>query len=315
LLLTDRDSKYDRHWFENWEELPDDMVEFGERFRLLHFVDGDSSGRVRTIDLPVFDEPVRSVVSIGGDQFLVFYRRDSTCASNARHHDARARVIDATGAVLSEFVSGSPLLAQAAPGGPIWLGYEGSDERIFSRYEWLEDANVRCVDSSGLVLFDLNEVVVSQTGIPKVSFVQGLNVVSDREVWISYTTIDRKWPTYFFGLLGHILDGDLVGLWPWTRVSYKAPIFDEGREFAIIDNHLLVKGIEHWHPDGSRESPNRDDDRLYLVSLTTPRSLEIFPIDEHGDWIGPFRTEGRGSKLFLTTEHALFMIDAAALLP
>jgi hypothetical protein len=39
----------------------------------------------------------------------------------------------------------------------------------------------------------------------------------------------------------------------------------------------------------------------------------VLPVDERGEWIARFRTEGRGSQLYLETELSLFVIDVASL--
>ena len=147
-----------------------------------------------------------------------------------------------------------------------------------------------------------------------VDFIYGINIVSEHEVWVAYQSIERYSFEGYAGWLVRIVDRAVVSVWPWTIVSEKAPLLFP-KPFAVADGRMLLKGMgdpdETWGPP--RCSPHRDDDRLYAVSLTTQRTLEVLPVYERGEWIGPFRTEGRDSRLYLETERSLFVIDAATL--
>jgi hypothetical protein len=313
VLLADRPNKHDQHWRWNWEDMPDDLAQYGERFRIVQIDGGTPHAGIRYLDLPSMATPVRKVVALGRDRWLVFLTAFVDYPPTVSEAQALGCVVDSTSAVLAEFTVGCPHFTQAHTDGRVWLGYEGSDERLFSRTWWLEDADLRCIKLDGSTLFSFNDDVVPVEATPKLLFVDGLNVVSDNEIWVSYESIDRSSEGFWIHLLARIVNEKVVNLWPWSIVGGKAPVAHTG--FAAADKQLLTCGrsLEEYRIDPPRSSPNRDQDRLYLVSLDSPRSMELLPVDEHGEWIGRFRTEGRGSRLYLETEQSLFVVDASLL--
>jgi hypothetical protein len=166
----------------------------------------------------------------------------------------------------------------------------------------------------GTALFSFNDDVVPIEAIPKLLFVHGLNVVSEHEIWVSYESISRSTDEFWIHLLARIVHGKVVNLWPWSVVGAKVPV-RWGTPFAVAGRLLLTDGSVEYGIDPPRDAPDRDQDRLYLVSLDSPRSMEFLPVDEHGQWIGRFWTEGRGSRLYPETEQSLFVVDAAHLPP
>ena len=302
VLFSENSTRREDQW--TWER---SKVQHGGRYRFIHLNQSESSTHSRAIDLPLDSRKTRRVVSLSEDRWLVFFWGEIGIS----HAESGGLVIDSEGAIVTTYTVGCPFFAQAT-NDSLWLGYEGTDERIFGHTEWLEDADVRMLDRDGGLRFSFNDDVVPAQGIPKIDRLHGLNVISEREACITYESIAWSDGDWWIDRIARIEDGEFVEVWPWTVISDKAPA-SVRCPFAVDKERLLLEGQPRYSYRSPREHPHRDDDRLYLVSLNSPRSMEIFPVDEHGEWIGLFRTEGRGSKLYLETEHSLFVIDAAEL--
>jgi hypothetical protein len=200
---------------------------------------------------------------------------------------------------------------QVTEDGRIWGGY--GDEAIFAGPP-LASAGIVSFDRQGNVLFRFSRDAANADIVPGVWSCAAINLVSDDELWVAYLAYDRArqsgWWEPFYALV-QLRVGRVERVLPWSVVSDKAPVPGPA-PFALSGDWMLLQGHrDHRSPP----RPDRDTDRarLYLVSLSTARSEELVPVDEGGEWIGSFSATGRGSKLYLTTDRALFMVDAAAL--
>lgn len=308
LLLADRPNAQD--WSRLWEGGPDPLERprYGERFRIVQN-DGREESALLSVDLPIAETPARSVASLGDERWLVCHWLDDGRTPSVPEYDVLGRVVDPTRKVLGEFVVGSPWMAQATPGGAIWLGYPGHDERVFGGMTWLEDADVRRLDRDGTVRFSFNRDVAGRGAAPHAYFVDALNVVSDHEVWIACEGIDRNSEEFYSYHLVRLLDDLVAGLWPSSVIGDKAPV-RLSRAFAVAEGNLLLQGDTVADFRLERASPDRDQDRLYLVSLNSARSVELLPVDEDGNWIGEFWVfESRGPLLYLKTKRFMYCAD------
>ena len=254
-------------------------------FRVVHF----HAGRRAIMDLPETTLDYRFVQPLGDREYVV-------AAPWPRDERPNAHVYSADSRPLRSFYAGGGVQhVQATAGGLIWVGH--SDEGIFkSVLPDLGPEGVNCFNANGRAEFGFNSLLLRNTflwqnGLNDIADCYAMNAVSDEETWIWY---------YVEFPLVRIADGWIDAFWP--NVVDKAPLRGS-HAFAVADDRILFRG------------GYRDRDRLYLVALNGPRSQELLPVDSDGNHIAEFRAFGRGSKLYLRTEEALHMINAADLPP
>jgi hypothetical protein len=196
---------------------------------------------------------------------------------------------------------------QVTADGRLWCDY--GDEEIFVSQP--EDAGISCFEPDGRVALHFNDRAERTDWVPAVWCGAGINVASGDETWVSYYA---SWPVAasparpshaVVRLRGY----DAKEVWAWPARCGDANLSPSG-PFAVAGDRILVQGSGHGL--GSRDPDEAHPHaRLYLMPLGEGEGREFLPVDERGAWIGPFRAEGRGSRLFLATTSALFVADAA----
>lgn len=204
------------------------------------------------------------------------------------------------------FVSG-----QVTSDGRLWNGY--GDEEIFAGND-LTAEGIACFDMNGVTFFGFNSTVNEKRSAPPVWSAAGINVVTDDEVWVFYYADGAPEPDsepdeYY--TLAQIKDYEIARLIPWRIVLEQAPASPPDT-FAIHDERLLLQGYGHGLGE-SQPDASHPHARLYVVPLNGGGATELLPVDESGNWIGPFRAEGRGSRIYLATSQRLWMVDLATL--
>jgi hypothetical protein len=266
--------------------------------------DGHAAGRIHRFSLPPGEHRLRAAHHLGGGRWFVWYSRDVV-----RDPRPNGTVLEGDGKLCARFHVGSPYITQVADDGTIWIAY--SDEGVYGGGPPGGHGLV-ALDASGTLRFRWSHHAVSSGLVYPIWSADGLNVASSSEVWVAFAEVIPL-KTRGFDLehvLVHLTNGGVARVWPWSVASEKAPVRWPDN-FALSGDGLLAQGS--YNPRWPRPAPDDDRDRLYWVSLTSMRSMELLPVDERGQWIGPFRTEGRGSQLYLETEQSLFVVDASSL--
>jgi hypothetical protein len=232
--------------------------------------------RWRALDLSKTDENYHAIQPLGGDRWLLVRGRAEG------DDDPNAHVYDAAGRQVRSFHAGDGIQdVQATGGGKIWVSY--FDEGVFVNTQ-LGSSGLVCLDDRGRCLFRFTDLVGG--GISGICDCYALNVVSDREVWLCYYT---DFP------LVRLVDGKVAGAWPGIPVRGSSGFAVEG------DGALFAGGY-------------RDKASLYLVRPGQERALKIDPRDINGQNLKRFAAFGRGHRLFLQTEGALYVVDVADVL-
>jgi hypothetical protein len=284
LLLADRP----RPWQAVPSDLPADSpawVEPISGYRLLHFAEGHDAGRQQVLGIPGTERIWQSARFADGRWLVVVW-------PSGRVAEPNARVLDRDGTFLYDFWIGMTGVVQLTGDGRIWTGYGDETINAGSELEW---GGIVCLDDHGSPLFRFNFDAAGNAGAPGVWCSAGINVVSDDEVWVSYFADTQVWnnarvtPAAY--ALAKINGYSVAWLWPWEVVTSKIRS-DTPDQFAVHDGRLLVQG---------------------LVTLANEPAKDHLPVDHTGDWIGPFRSQGRGSRLYLATKTALYVVDAASI--
>jgi hypothetical protein len=215
------------------------------------------------------------------------------------------------GHIDTRFSAGLVAPVQVTNDGRFWGGY--GDEEIFAGDE-LSAGGIVCIDTTGKPQFLFNDDATGAGGAPFVWSAAGINVVSDDEVWVTYYADDppepNSDPEEYYALV-KLRDYKVEHVWPWRIVLEQAPARPPG-SFAVHGGRLLLQGSGHGLGDRSPTS-DHPHGRLYSVPLGGGGATVMSPVDENGDWIGPFRSEGRGSRLYLATSTGLWVVDLATL--
>lgn len=309
---------YCRTWdFHRWEDQQPDHFEPAGRHRLIHLPTGEPYGGVHIIELPFEDDDLTGALPLRDDRWLL----RSNLPRGASDFDYSfselppARMVDASGAVVDEWRIGRPSFVQTAPDGQFWVCFAGSDEPIPD----CARADLWRTDAGGEVMFRFNRDAVLPSDAPPLTpwgtALGFINVVSAHEVWFRYEPANPRSKKYWLEeRLVRLRDGVRMSVWPCSAIESKAPVrLAFADSIAVDKGHILLKGYSYPDDEIPRIASNRDQDRLYFVSLTTPRSMELFPLNADGEWIGEFRTQAQGSRLYLETEDALYLVDAATL--
>ncbi len=225
----------------------------------------------RAIDLPETVENYHAAQPLGQDEWLLVRGRVDG------DDDRNAHVYNASGRHLRSFPAGDGIQdVQTTSGGKIWVSY--FDEGVFGSTK-LGGAGLVCLDDRGHCVFRFTDVLGS--GVPDICDCYALNVVSDLEVWLCY---------YMDFPLVKLVDGKVEGFWPRTPVKGSSG-------FAVEGESILFAG------------GYKDKTDLFLVRPGEKRALKLDPTDEVGQHLGRFSAFGRGNRLFLQTEVALFVVD------
>jgi hypothetical protein len=230
-----------------------------------------SSTKVLTVDLPRIEGWYWTPQPFGSDRWIV---QPST------REERRLFVIEA-GTIVGTIDPGdAPNHVETTSDQQIWLGY--SDESIFGGSELAAQGVVR-LDPDGRPQFRLIDhfrQLGDETGITDC---YALNVVSDREVWVNF--LNGGWE------LLRIVDDDIVGRWKnipiWTATG-----------LAIGDGCVVLA------------KSSIDASVLYSGRPDTQEFRRWQPVDANRGAIRFIDEFGRGSRLYLSTSDALYVVDA-----
>jgi hypothetical protein len=275
------------------------------RYRLIQFGSG-SDGELApqaTLELPATKELILSADRLMDGRWLVV---------RWRTEDGRnTQILSAVGEVDTGFSAGLIAPVQITSDGRFWGGY--GDESIFAGDD-LTAGGIVCLDTKGQPLFGFNQDATGAGGAPSVWSAAGINVVDDDDVWVTYYADQAPEPNSdpeeYYALV-RLRDYAVERVWPWRIVLEQAPAKPPG-PFAIYGERLLLQGSGHGLGD---RLPTSDHPygRLYSVPLGGSGATTMLPVDESGEWIGPFRSEGRESRLYLATWQGLRLVDLAGL--
>jgi hypothetical protein len=238
-------------------------------------IDHLRGGAWSSLTLAPTDENFHCVQPLGeSDWLLVRGRADG-------NSDRNAHVYGPDGTCLRSFHAGDGIEdIQATEDGRIWVSY--FDEGVFGNTV-LGQTGLACLDSSGRANFRFNELA-SAGAVPDIADCYALNVCSNREAWLYYYT---DFP------LVRLVDGQVAELWAGIGVK-------GSHAFAVSGRHALFAGGYNKR------------DRLFLVDLATSEVRERIPVDEAGEPIEGFAAFGRGSRLWLQSGNAVFVVDLSA---
>ena len=222
-----------------------------------------------------------------------------------------AQVFGGDGEVDARLAVGVIAPVQVTGDGRFWGRY--GDESIFAGDD-LSAGGIVCLDTTGRPLFRFNHDATGVGGAPSVWSSAGINVVADDEVWVACYADEPPEPDSDpeeYHALVKLRDYTVERVWPWRIVLEQAPAKPPG-SFAVHGDRLLLQGSGFGLGDRT-PTPDHPHARLYSVPLGRDGASEVLPVDESGDWIGPFRSEGRGSRLYLATSKGLRVADLATL--
>jgi hypothetical protein len=229
-----------------------------------------AGGVWRVVDIPATVENFYHVQPLKEDGWLLVRSRADG------DDDRNAHVYDAAGRHVRSFHAGDGSQdVQVTENGQIWVSY--FDEGVFS------DTNL---GNSGLVRLDTyGDCTFRYPGaygvtVPGIADCYALNVASNRDVWLYYYT---DFP------LVKLVDEKPESIW------HKIPIKGSSG-FAIDGDKVLFVG------------GYKDRGTLHLVRLNTLKTETFRPVDESGQPVERLRCFGRGHRLFLQTEDALYAV-------
>ena len=251
-----------------WAIFPKKRADSPNQFRIHHMVSDDVW---ETIDLSDTVENFHEIQPLGeGEWLLVRGRADD-------EGDLNGHLYDGSGRHVRSFHAGDGIQnLQTTKDGRIWVSY--FDEGVFGSTKFAQSGLV-CLDNRGQCIFDYATLVGDD--VPSIADCYGLNVCSNREVWLCYYT---DFP------LVRLLDGKPEGVWIKQPVSGSPG-------FAVSGGLILFAG-----------GYDRKDE-LFLVQLGDMRSKSIIPVDGRGKPIKTFTAFGRRDRLFLQTKDSLFVIS------
>lgn len=161
--------------------------------------------------------------------------------------------------------------------GLVWVGYH--DEGVYKHGG---------LGLSGMVCFDLNGVPVlqyrdlaQQHRLPVIDDCHAINICSDGEVWLYYY---KAYP------LVRLRHGQFDRIWRNIPVT-------ASHGFAVDGETALFGGTYRAH------------ESLFQLTLDTYEVKEFRAVDSSGNPISFDRAFGRGSQLYLRTEHQLHVVQ------
>lgn len=261
------------------------------RYRIVHL---GAEQPAPALDLVAGGSVVRSAHRARGFGWVVTAEREAWVLADDGTEQARFRI-------------GLAGPSQITADGRLWCGY--GDEQIFTSQP--EDAGIGCFEPDGRLALHFNDRSERSGQVPSVWTASGINVVSDHETWVSYYAIwpDAEVQSRSSHAVVRLWDYDASSVWPWPACCGNANLEPSG-PFAVAGDRILVQGSGYGLGSRDPDQPHPYA-RLYLMSLTGGDGRAFLPVDERGDWIGPFRVEGCGSRFYLSTTTALFVVDAA----
>ena len=223
-----------------------------------------------TFDLPSTVENYHAVQPLpGGEWLLVRGRADSDI-------DRNAHVFSSTGTHVRSFHAGDGIEdVQATAGGQTWISY--FDEGVFGDTS-LGRSGLACLDCNGRVAFRFTDI--DTPIVQSMADCYAFNACSNRETWLYYYT---DFP------LVRLVDQKVAGSW-------MMPI--QGSQGFAVDGERVLFG-------GSYE----EKDVLFLGNIGTTRFQRLVPVDDAGTAVKRFRAFGRGHRLCMATDAAMYVVD------
>jgi hypothetical protein len=232
------------------------------RSRLCHFKDG----HVIQVDLP--NTPgIFSIQQPIGENYLVTEHVDHASRNNAH-------IISPKGEVLKGLNLGHAInKLQVSESLEIWVAY--SEEGVYSE-DKLSQNGLVCLDIEQNLLYSAGD-----DGIP-VSDNNGLNVVSNDEVWFDFENLTK-------------LQNKTV------KETYPKADEYHSYDFAVKGKHMLA---------GRMLTPFS---YLVLCNLETGEMQYLMPVNESNTIIAYSHTCARGSRFYLMDHRDLYVIDLASI--
>lgn len=243
-----------------------------KHYTIHRLTDGDGVKAARATSMGPSTTTFQIVQPLGDDQFLMVERR-----AEGREHNAFSYSSD--GKLLGSFHAGDGIEdVQVTETGAILVSY--FDEGVFGDGGLAQNGLV-CLDRNGDVAWEYGDVA-RQNGLPLIDDCYAVNAVSSEEVWLCYYSA--------FPLI-KLTDGRPEAVWLEQPVRGSSA-------FAVGRGRALFQG-------GYRQR-----DRLLLLRLDTLEVEEIQPVDAEGRPLSCERAVGRGERLYLWTDQAVYAIDA-----
>jgi hypothetical protein len=225
-----------------------------------------------SLDLQETDENFHLVQPLGLDQWLLVRSRadDST--------DRNAHVFSGTGEPIRSFHVGDGIEdVQTADDGQIWISF--FDEGVFGDHS-IGCSGLVCFDEEGHLNFTFSEVVARHP-VSSIADCYAMNVASNEDVWLYYYT-----------------DFPLVRLrhYQFDRQWLNMPVRGS-QAFAVMEDRVLFAG------------GYSNKGRLFLVSLKNMVMEEILPVGNRGETVKFVAAYGRGSRLYLDTDEAIYQLE------
>lgn len=232
------------------------------RSKLCHFKDGHAI----QVDLPK-TPGIFSIQQPIGENYLVTEHVDQASRNNAQ-------IISPKGEVLQGLNLGHAInKLQVSESQEIWVAY--SEEGVYSK-DKLSQNGLVCLDIEQNLLYSAGD-----DGVP-VSDNNGLNVVSNDEVWFDFENLTK-------------LQNKTV------KETYPKADDYHSYDFAVMDKHMLA---------GRMLTPFS---YLVLCDLETGEMQYLTPVNESNTIIAYSHTCARGSRFYLMDHRDLYVIDLASI--
>jgi hypothetical protein len=252
-------------------------------------VDG---GHVAQRDIPDQHWNFSYAQPLPDDELLLVVSRSRCFADDV--YDLNAKVYARDGALKREFLLGDGIRdVQATTDGRLWVSY--FDEGIFGNFGGREP-----IGKPGLILWDRFGNRLFAYSPPKelepyarMSSCDGLNVISDADVWCYYFDMA---PSGTFPLIS-LREGRVASTW-------RCPVHG-------------ARGIALWQPYILFAGAYRKRDEYYLYELFDGGRIEhrmtFKAVNEDGIPLHGYRITARGSAIILTHESRLYRLDVGEL--
>jgi hypothetical protein len=238
-------------------------------FRIFHQIGPE---HFESIDLPLVQEDFFFAQPLSSHIWLLMRTRTGFLG------DHNTSVYSCEGSLLNSFHAGDAIQdVQVDEASAIWVSF--FDEGVFGD-EQPGPAGLVCFNEKGQVLFKYNELA-ERVGAPEIADCYAMNVCSHREVW----------------------------LYPYTDFPLVQLV---EKQIAHVWLNIPVRGSSAFATDGKRAlfaGAYKDRQTLFLITLS-PMSVEKLVVtDEEGTPLSFHSACGRGSRLYLVTDRAIFVLD------
>lgn len=248
---------------------PKSLVNKPNNFRVHHLIETDWV----VCDLQETRQNLRHAQPLPRNEWIVVRAR------SAGNTDGNGHIYSSQGDLLRTLALGDGIEdIQAAADGQLWVSY--FDEGIFGDTTF-GHTGVACFGTDDRLLFDFNRLTRGM-----IADCYAFNVVSNDEVWLC--------PYTDFPIV-KLKDGKISSTWDNNPVH-------GSHAFAVWKDRVLFSG-------GYRER-----EKLFVVSLYRLDGQELLKeechaVDENGVEIKFKSAFGRGSRLYLETDHSLYFVE------